>query len=207
MKNRHQKSTIFSPLVFHRLRPHDRNAHFRRFSLISGSLSKSRDLGVADLCRKPQETADFRRKAQKTAEFLQKPVSPICCLPFGARLKKAGKKKEPKPKLFGPDIFGWAGGLPREGVGAEEFSMSLETRETKLFWRDIPGFCRDIPGFCRDIPEVPEKIWKKTKKFVFNFRSLKRHINLRKIPGFPWDTRRDKQGSTGRCPRDFLLSI
>ena len=37
----------------------------------------------------------------------------------------------------------------------------------------------------------------------------KGHINLRKIPGTPagcpWDTRRDKQGSTGRCPRDFLL--
>ena len=32
-------------------------------------------------------------------------------------------------------------------------------------------------------------------------------MNLRKIPGTPagcpWDTRRDKQGSTGRCPRDF----
>ena len=23
--------------------------------------------------------------------------------------------------------------------------------------------------------------------------------------GCPWDTRRDKQGPTGRCPRDFLL--
>ena len=37
----------------------------------------------------------------------------------------------------------------------------------------------------------------------------KGHINLRKIPGTPagcpWDTRRDKQGSTGRCPRHFLL--
>ena len=37
----------------------------------------------------------------------------------------------------------------------------------------------------------------------------KGHINLRKIPGTPagcpWDTRRDKQGSTGRCPGDFLL--
>ena len=37
----------------------------------------------------------------------------------------------------------------------------------------------------------------------------KGHINSRKIPGTPagcpWDTRRDKQGSTGRCPRDFLL--
>ena len=40
-------------------------------------------------------------------------------------------------------------------------------------------------------------------------RERKGHINLRKIPGTPagcpWDTRRDKQGSTGRCPGDFLL--
>ena len=27
---------------------------------------------------------------------------------------KSGKKKEPKPKLFGSDIFGWGGGLPRD---------------------------------------------------------------------------------------------
>ena len=37
----------------------------------------------------------------------------------------------------------------------------------------------------------------------------RRHIKLRKIigtpAGCPWDTRRDKQGSTGRCPRNFLL--
>ena len=48
-------------------------------------------------------------------------------------------------------------------MGAEKFGMPLETREIKLFWRDIPGFCRDIP-------EVPEKFDK--RKFVFNFRSL-----------------------------------
>ena len=71
----------------------------------------------------------------------------------------SGTKKEPKPKLFGPDIFRWGRGLPREGVGAKIFGMSLETREIKLFGRDIPGFCRDIP-------EVPEKFEK--KKFVFN---------------------------------------
>ena len=71
----------------------------------------------------------------------------------------SGKKKEPKPKLFGPDIFGWGGGLQREWVGAKKFGMSLETREIKLFGRDIPGFCRDIP-------EEPEKFEKKT--FVFN---------------------------------------
>ena len=32
-----------------------------------------------------------------------------------------GKKKEPKPKLFGPDIFQWGRGLPRERVGAKKF--------------------------------------------------------------------------------------
>ena len=37
----------------------------------------------------------------------------------------------------------------------------------------------------------------------------KGHINLRKISGTlagcPWDSRRDKQRSTSRCPRNFLL--
>ena len=65
-------------------------------------------------------------------------VNPNCHL--------SGKKNKPKPKLFGPDIFGRGGGLPCEGVGAKKFDMSLETREIELFWRDIPGFCRDIPG-------------------------------------------------------------
>ena len=73
------------------------------------------------------------------------------------------KKKEPKPKFFGPDIFRWGRCLPRERVGAKKFDTSLETTEIKLFGRDIPGFCRDIPG-------APEKFEK--KKFVFNFRSL-----------------------------------
>ena len=72
-------------------------------------------------------------------------------------------KKEPKPKLLSPDIFWWGGGLPREGVGAKKFGMSLETQGIKLFWRDIPGFCRDIP-------EAPEKFEK--KMFGFNFWPL-----------------------------------
>ena len=45
-----------------------RNAHFRRFSLIFGSLCKSRDLGAAYLRRKPQETAGNRRFSQETEE-------------------------------------------------------------------------------------------------------------------------------------------
>ena len=75
----------------------------------------------------------------------------------------SGKKKEPKPKLFGTDIFRWGGGLPREGVGAKKFGASPKTREIKFFGRDIPEFCRDIPG----VPEIFEK-----KKFVFNIWPL-----------------------------------
>ena len=52
----------------------------------------------------------------------------------------SGKRKEPKPKLFGPDIFRWGGGLPREWVGAKKFGMSFETQGIQTFWRDIPGF-------------------------------------------------------------------
>ena len=45
----------------------------------------------------------------------------------------SGTKKEPKPKLLSLDIFWWGGGLPREGVGAKKFDMSLQTRETNFF--------------------------------------------------------------------------
>ena len=80
---------------------------------------------------------------------------------------QSGTKKEPKPKLLSPDIFWWGGGLPREGVGAKKFGMSLETQGIKLFGRDIPGFCRDIP-------EAPEKFEK--KMFGFNSRPLGKSI-------------------------------
>ena len=67
---------------------------------------------------------------------------------------KSGKKKEPKPKVFDPDIFGWGGGLPREGVGPKS-SVRPSKPETKLFWRGIPGF---LPGYP---PEVAEKFEEK----------------------------------------------
>ena len=38
------------------------------------------------------------------------------------------KKKEHTLKLFGPDIFRWGEGLPRERVGAKKFSVPLETQ-------------------------------------------------------------------------------
>ena len=91
----------------------------------------------------------------------------------------SGKKNEPKPKLFGPGIFGWSGGLPREMVGAKKLGMSFETQENQTFWRDIPGFCRDIP-------ELPEK-FEKTTKLCSIFRPyLCDGISVLSPPHCPW---------------------
>ena len=76
-----------------------------------------------------------------------------------------GKKNEPKPKLFGPDIFRWGGGLPRERVGAKKFGMSVETQGNQTFWRDVPGF---FAGISRRCPKSLRK-----KKSVFNFWPLR----------------------------------
>ena len=61
------------------------------------------------------------------------------------------KKKEPKPKLFCLDIFGWGAGLPRERVGAKKLGMSLETQGNQTFRRDIPGFLPGYPGGARKV--------------------------------------------------------
>ena len=62
----------------------------------------------------------------------------------------SGKKKEPKPKLLSPDIFWWVGGLPREGVGAKKFGMSLETRDQTTL-AGHPGILLGYPGGERNI--------------------------------------------------------
>ena len=65
---------------------------------------------------------------------------------FGG-VKRVRQEKEHKPKLLGPDIFRWGGGLLREPVGAKKFSMSFETQGNQTFGRDIAG-----------VPEKFEKI-------------------------------------------------
>ena len=65
--------------------------------------------------------------------------------------EKSGKKKEHKPKLLGPDVFRWGGGLPREGVGAKKFGVPLETLGNQPFGRDIPRFWLGYPGGARKV--------------------------------------------------------
>ena len=76
-------------------------------------------------------------------------------------------------------------------------------------------------GWCR-MERAESRKWEKVARNIENWprpdmrnstkiQERKGHINLRKIAGTPagcpWDSRRDKQGSTGRCPRDFLLLL
>ena len=61
------------------------------------------------------------------------------------------RKRNPNLNFFGPDIFQRGGGLPREGVGAERFGMSPETRETKLFWAGYPVILPGYPGGARKV--------------------------------------------------------
>ena len=64
----------------------------------------------------------------------------------------SGKKKEHKPTLFGPVIFGWGGGLPCEGVGANpNFGMSFETQGNQTLWRDVLGCLLGYPGVSRKV--------------------------------------------------------
>ena len=130
------------------------NADFRRKPQIFADSPRLLEIPAFGGRRKPQKTADFRRKPKIFAENRRKPqigLRHLRCVIFSSALfvegsKNQARKKEPKPKLFGPDIFRWGGGLPREGVGAKKFGMSFETQGYKSFWPDIPGFCRDILG-------------------------------------------------------------
>ena len=63
-----------------------------------------------------------------------------------APISQIRQDKRAQSQTFGSRYLpvGWGSSTWRGG--AKKFSMSLKTRETKLFWRDIPGFCWDIPA-------------------------------------------------------------
>ena len=61
------------------------------------------------------------------------------------------KKKEPKPKLFGPDIFGWGGGLPREGGGGRKVRYVPRSQGNQTFLAGYPGILLGYPGGARKV--------------------------------------------------------
>ena len=72
----------------------------------------------------------------------------------GSKSQKLGRKKEPKPKLFGPDIFQWGGGLTREWVGAKKFDTSPRKPGKSNF---LGGISRDFAGISRGRPKSLRK--------------------------------------------------
>ena len=59
-------------------------------------------------------------------------------------------RKEHKLKFLYLDIFWWGGSLPREGVGAKKFAMSLEVGKT-YFLAGYPGILVGISRGARQV--------------------------------------------------------
>ena len=76
---------------------------------------------------------------------------------------RSGKKKEPKPKLFGPDILGWGGVFHVKGRGPKSSVCPLKPGKPNFFG----GISRDFAGISRGCPKSLGK-----NKFVFNFCSV-----------------------------------
>ena len=73
------------------------------------------------------------------------------------------RQRNPNPNFSVRIFSGGAGVFHMKEWGAKMFGTLLETRDIKLFWREIPEFCWDMPA-------VAEKFEKTT--FVFNFWPL-----------------------------------
>ena len=140
------------------------------------------DLGVAE------KTAGNRRFSQETADFCRNRFLPICCLPFGALLtysfnfeitKWRGcfggqpsvrqEKRATKIKFLGPETARWGGGLPREGVVAENFVPALETLSSLGFEERNPGCPGNFAGMSRT-PGGVQKVCAKKLRAHFSFR-------------------------------------
>ena len=85
----------------------------------------------------------------------------MCCVGFPHTLLhilsqdldliSSGKKKEPEPNFFGPDIFGGVGVFHVKGWGPKGSVCPSNARKTKLFggisqifWRDIPRVLKKL---------------------------------------------------------------
>ena len=72
--------------------------------------------------------------------------------PFRIFCSSSGKKKEPKPKLFGPDIFGGrGGGLPREGGGGQKVRYVLRNPGKPNFLAGCPDIFAGLFGGVRKV--------------------------------------------------------
>ena len=71
------------------------------------------------------------------------------------------RKKSTKIKFLGPETARWGGGLPREGVVAENFVPALETLSSLGFEERNPGCPGNFAGMSRTPAGVPKVCAKK----------------------------------------------
>ena len=81
------------------------------------------------------------------------------------------KKKSTKIKFLGPEIARWGGGLPREGVVAENFVPALETLSSLGFEERNPGCPGNFAGMSRTHGGV-QKVCAKKLRAHFSFPSF-----------------------------------
>ena len=85
---------------------------------------------------------------------------------------QAGKKST-KIKFLGPETARWGGGLPREGVVAENFVPALETSSSLGFEERNPGCPGNFAGMSR-IPGGVQKVCAKKLRARFSFPIIAR---------------------------------
>ena len=78
------------------------------------------------------------------------------------------RKKSTKIKFLGPETARWGGGLPREGVVAENFVPALETLSSLGFEERNPGCPGNFAGMSRT-PGGVQKVCAKKLRAHFSF--------------------------------------
>ena len=81
------------------------------------------------------------------------------------------RKKSTKIKFLGPETARWGGGLPREGVVAENFVPALETLSSLGFEERNPGCPGNFAGMSRT-PGGVQKVCAKKLRAHFSFPNL-----------------------------------
>ena len=82
-----------------------------------------------------------------------------------------GRKKSTKIKFLGPETARWGGGLPREGVVAENFVPALETLSSLGFEERNPGCPGNFAGMSRT-PGSVQKVCAEKLRAHFSFPKI-----------------------------------
>ena len=112
----------------------------RNIQKVSKRSSRASGPGVSKKVR-----AKRKKKSQRTRERVKK-VSKISVRRLFRRLFCSGKKKEPKPKVFGPDIFRWGGGVFHvNDWEAKKVRYVPRNTGKPNFWAGYAGISRERP--------------------------------------------------------------